>query len=227
MFVCSVPHVCWLMIRMIRLYRGLCTGLLAFALPVRLRKNPGNHQLGHCLMKGLCDQSSNGVIFLQMRSVGSHSTTGREKEGIKERIGCSDSCVDPIYVSHFIEVACYLGWGTSGSGSDCHLSPLMLSSHLLLFGKVKFLLLFAWTLIYSLNNREDTSLLEGKQKWLAIFKLTTSPCLPNTWTPQPERLYAIKTIQHSYLIGLPTFAIRTGFSSLAAKVNHVVSHVYS
>ena len=30
---------------------------------------------------------SNEVPFLQMRSVGSHSTSGREKEGIKERIG--------------------------------------------------------------------------------------------------------------------------------------------
>ena len=31
--------------------------------------------------------ASNGVPFLQMRSVGSHSTSGREKEGIKERMG--------------------------------------------------------------------------------------------------------------------------------------------
>ena len=30
---------------------------------------------------------SNGVPFLQMRYVGSHSTSGREKEGIKERMG--------------------------------------------------------------------------------------------------------------------------------------------
>ena len=30
---------------------------------------------------------SNGVPFLQMRSVGSHSTSGREKEGNKERTG--------------------------------------------------------------------------------------------------------------------------------------------
>ena len=29
--------------------------------------------------------ASNGVNFLQMRSVGSHSTSGREKEGNKER----------------------------------------------------------------------------------------------------------------------------------------------
>ena len=31
--------------------------------------------------------ASNGVTFLQMRSVGSHSTSGKEKEGKKERIG--------------------------------------------------------------------------------------------------------------------------------------------
>ena len=45
-------------------------------------------QLGDRLMKGLCDQSSPqmGVPFLQMRSVGSHSTSGREKEGNKERM---------------------------------------------------------------------------------------------------------------------------------------------
>ena len=29
--------------------------------------------------------ASNGVPFLQMRAVGSHSTSGREKEGIKKR----------------------------------------------------------------------------------------------------------------------------------------------
>ena len=31
--------------------------------------------------------ASNGVPFLQMRSVGSHSTSGREKEGNKEMTG--------------------------------------------------------------------------------------------------------------------------------------------
>ena len=31
--------------------------------------------------------ASNGLPFLQMRSVGSHSTSGREKEGKKERVG--------------------------------------------------------------------------------------------------------------------------------------------
>jgi hypothetical protein len=31
--------------------------------------------------------TSNGVPYLQMRSVGSHSTSGREKEGKKEWTG--------------------------------------------------------------------------------------------------------------------------------------------
>ena len=39
----------------------------------------------------MCDQSSHGVPFLQMRSVGSHSTSGSEKEGIKERTGWESS----------------------------------------------------------------------------------------------------------------------------------------
>ena len=34
--------------------------------------------------------ASNGVPFLQMRSVGSHGTSGREKEGIKERTGMGE-----------------------------------------------------------------------------------------------------------------------------------------
>ena len=47
-----------------------------------VEENPRKPQLGERLMKGLCDQSSP-----QMRSVGSHSTSGGEKEGIKERPG--------------------------------------------------------------------------------------------------------------------------------------------
>ena len=35
--------------------------------------------------------ASNGVPFLQMRAVGSHSTSGREKEGIKERMGLAQT----------------------------------------------------------------------------------------------------------------------------------------
>ena len=52
-------------------------------------ENPRKPQIGDRLMKGLCDQSSPqmGSISLQMRSVVSHSTLGREKEGNKERMG--------------------------------------------------------------------------------------------------------------------------------------------
>ena len=53
-------------------------------------ENPRKPQLGDRLTKELCDQSSpHGVPFLQMRSVGSHITSGREKEGNKERRGDS------------------------------------------------------------------------------------------------------------------------------------------
>ena len=50
-------------------------------------ENPGKPQLGGLLMKGLCDQPSPQMecLLLQMRSVGSHSTSMREKEGKKER----------------------------------------------------------------------------------------------------------------------------------------------
>ena len=52
-------------------------------------ETPGKPQLGDHPIKGLCDQSSPqmGSFFLQMRSVGSHSTSEREKEGVKERTG--------------------------------------------------------------------------------------------------------------------------------------------
>ena len=39
--------------------------------------------------------ASNGVPFLQMRSVGSHSKSGREREGIKERTGWVSSSSFP------------------------------------------------------------------------------------------------------------------------------------
>ena len=59
-------------------YPGIC---------LTAEANPGNPQLGDSLMKGLCDQSSPqmGSPSLQMSLVGSHSTSGREKEGKKER----------------------------------------------------------------------------------------------------------------------------------------------
>ena len=44
--------------------------------------NPRNPQLGDSLMKAVQPViASNGVPFLQIRTVGSHSTSGREKEG--------------------------------------------------------------------------------------------------------------------------------------------------
>ena len=53
---------------------GLCTDLLAFALqPRKTTENLSQEVI-----------ASNGVPFLQMRSVGLHSTSGRETEGIKE-----------------------------------------------------------------------------------------------------------------------------------------------
>ena len=47
-----------------------------------VHRSPGLTKLGDRLMKGLCDQSSP-----QMRSVGSHSTPGREMERKKESSG--------------------------------------------------------------------------------------------------------------------------------------------
>ena len=52
-------------------------------------ENPGKPQLGDGLMKLLYEVIvSNGVPFLQMRSIGSQSTSGREKEG-KNKINLS------------------------------------------------------------------------------------------------------------------------------------------
>ena len=51
-------------------------------------ENSRKPQLGDSLMKGLCDQSSPqmGSLSSKIRSVGSHSTSGREKEGKREGI---------------------------------------------------------------------------------------------------------------------------------------------
>ena len=62
---------------------GLCTDLLAFAL--QLRKTSARRPSDKGVVRAVI--VSNGAAFLQMRSVGSHSTSGREKEGIKERKG--------------------------------------------------------------------------------------------------------------------------------------------
>ena len=46
---------------------------------------PGKPQLEDCQMKALRPvMASSGIIYLKMKSVGSHSTLGREKEGNKE-----------------------------------------------------------------------------------------------------------------------------------------------
>ena len=55
---------------------------------LKAEENPRKSQLGHRLMKGLCDQSSP-----QMGSVGSHSTSGKEKEGNEERTGLALSAI--------------------------------------------------------------------------------------------------------------------------------------
>ena len=50
-------------------------------------ENTRKPQLGDRLKAVRPVIASNGVPFLQMRSVGSHSMSGREKEGNKERTG--------------------------------------------------------------------------------------------------------------------------------------------
>ena len=55
------------------------------AFTLKLRKTPSDEGVVQPVI------ASNGVPFLQMRSVGSHSTSGREKEGIKDRTGGSKS----------------------------------------------------------------------------------------------------------------------------------------
>ena len=62
-----------------RWYRGLCTDLLTFTLQGNLGKTSARRPS----MKAV--RSVVGVPYLQMRSVGSHSTSGMEKEGKKER----------------------------------------------------------------------------------------------------------------------------------------------
>ena len=74
-------------------------------------ENPGKSELGDRLMKRLCDQSLSqmGSLTSQIRSVESHSTSGREKEGNKEWGGNypSDFCLqftlhnwpDPLLLS--------------------------------------------------------------------------------------------------------------------------------
>ena len=59
--------------------KGLCIYLKA-------EEIPGNCQLGDSVMKDVRSViASNGFSCLQMRSLGSHSPPGREKEGKKGR----------------------------------------------------------------------------------------------------------------------------------------------
>ena len=54
-------------------------------------ENPGKPQLGHRLLKASRQVfASNGVPYLQMTSLGSHSTSGRKKEGMNYRMGIVD-----------------------------------------------------------------------------------------------------------------------------------------
>ena len=74
-------HVCQVTMRVImRRYRELCTDLLVFTL--RLRKTSARRPSMKALLPVI---ASNGVSYLRMTSVRSHSTSGREKEGMKER----------------------------------------------------------------------------------------------------------------------------------------------
>ena len=75
-----------LMIRVIiKLSWGLCTDLLAPYSRGKPQKTSARRPSDEGAMRPVI--ASNGVPYLQMRSVGSHSTSGREKEGIKERTG--------------------------------------------------------------------------------------------------------------------------------------------
>ena len=67
----------------------MCTDLLAFALQLgkpqkTLARRPSDEGSVRPVI------ASNGVPFLQMRSVGSHSTLGKEKEGNKESTGSTN-----------------------------------------------------------------------------------------------------------------------------------------
>ena len=63
-----------------RWYRGLCTDLLEFAL--QLRKTSARRPSMRTVRPVI---TSNWVPYFQMSSVGSHSTSGMEKEGKKKR----------------------------------------------------------------------------------------------------------------------------------------------
>ena len=75
-----------LMIRVIMIWSwGLCTDLLAFAYSrEKPQKTSARRPSDERAVRP--DIASNGVPFLQLKSVGWHSTSGREKEGRKKEI---------------------------------------------------------------------------------------------------------------------------------------------
>ena len=82
-----------LMIRVImKLSRGLCLDLLAFAL--QLRKTPGKPYLGDSLMKGLCDQLSPQLGSLSSKW-GRYNLTERQVGRRKERTGKVQYIIHP------------------------------------------------------------------------------------------------------------------------------------
>ena len=69
-------------------------------LPVK--ENPGNPHVGDGLMKSVrSDITSNGVSYLQMTSVGSHSTSRRKKKGGVFRKSGRKDLQDGSYISFF------------------------------------------------------------------------------------------------------------------------------
>jgi hypothetical protein len=94
-FVNSFPFLflysCQLMIIVMRWYRELCTDFLAF--PYSGRKPRNISALRRAMRTVRQVIASNGVSYFQMRLIGSHSTSGREHEGINGRIGSRPSMV--------------------------------------------------------------------------------------------------------------------------------------
>jgi hypothetical protein len=77
-----------LMIRMImRGCRGLCTDLLAFTLQLNKSRETSARRLLVKAMRSII--ASNGVPYLQLRSVGSHDTSGKEDEGTLKPFYCT------------------------------------------------------------------------------------------------------------------------------------------
>ena len=77
------------------------TGLCIY---LRAKGNPVKPQLGDCLMKAMRSViASNGVPYLQMRSLGLHSTSERGKKEKKERLGSKYPFKDIFISSNIAE----------------------------------------------------------------------------------------------------------------------------